>query len=293
MGNLNVERLSRWICAADELCRELLDATIAALDHQDAPRDMAHFVLRQLVVTCHLTSESAILLLLHNRLWDVEMLMRSVLEGTMKLAFISTSDKTLRESRADEYWNILPDMDRLRDHERLVALLADVDNPDDDEWRPFRDMLLDASMIDELRQKYPRSMRRKLQHQWTFNELAKKVSPPNSSNSKFNNFRAFAHAYAIGSHLLHQDGVATGVILDHSSRSSLRRTSKEFVHASRVTQDLVVFSYFRAQFIYRMLQISVKPINGIHARWEECAKEISAAGMEWRAIEYGDVNDPD
>ena len=45
------------------------------------------FVLRLLLINSHITSESALLLIGQVRLWDAEMLIRSVLEGTVRFLY--------------------------------------------------------------------------------------------------------------------------------------------------------------------------------------------------------------
>jgi len=77
-------------------------------------------VIAQLQISCHLTSESTLLLILNCKIWDADILLRSVLEGTFKLIFLLKGSNEEQISKAKEYWELLPDIMRLRRHLRGI-----------------------------------------------------------------------------------------------------------------------------------------------------------------------------
>jgi hypothetical protein len=79
-------------------------------------------------------------------------------------------DQAVRAAKANEYWNVLPEISQLKRHQRLEHLLAALGEPANlaDEWRPFRDMLLTRQEAEELQTKYPKKVRQPLEQKWSF-----------------------------------------------------------------------------------------------------------------------------
>ncbi|OHB52350.1 MAG: hypothetical protein A2Y12_19490 [Planctomycetes bacterium GWF2_42_9] len=103
-------------CLGDtyDVCKPFLDKDSQCLN------PLVRFVIAQLQISCHLTSESTLLLILNCKIWDADILLRSVLEGTFKLIFLLKGSNEEQISKAKEYWELLPDIMRLRRHLRGI-----------------------------------------------------------------------------------------------------------------------------------------------------------------------------
>src|SRR5450759_527048 len=112
--------LVRWTGACNEHLRDFLTFCLPVVKDAGAIAPSTGFVLNILGSSCHTTSESALLLTRHGRVWDADMLVRSVLEGTAKYAFLCTTDHAEQARRATEYWHILPEFDRIKRHDRVT-----------------------------------------------------------------------------------------------------------------------------------------------------------------------------
>jgi len=100
--------LQRWAKAGSQAIYDYLMLCVPIFEELQKGDQEQVFVYRQLAVSCHLTSESALLLIEHGCLWDAEILIRSVTEGTAKFAFMAIGTCEERAKKVKEYWIDLP-----------------------------------------------------------------------------------------------------------------------------------------------------------------------------------------
>src|SRR5437016_5660870 len=75
------------------------------------PKD-TEFSLGQLHLRATSTSETAIFITTHLKLWDAEILLRSVMEATLKFVFICVGEGEELARRVDEFLHVLPEIAR-------------------------------------------------------------------------------------------------------------------------------------------------------------------------------------
>ncbi len=109
-------------------------------------------VLGQLAMSCTLTSFSALVLIDLRSVWDADMLVRSVVEGTCKLAFMCTRDEEERKNRVNEYWHDWREISRINRHNRAQEILS-VGHVSADQRRPLQDLLLPEEQLAALKAK--------------------------------------------------------------------------------------------------------------------------------------------
>jgi len=136
-----------WTSHGSELIATALGIANVHLDK--GPQTFDRWIVRQLNLASHLTSESALLVLAYDRPWDAEMMMRSIAEGTVKLAFIALGTAEERVQRAHDFFHVGMDLLHYADDRKLRDFLSRVDEGDE-RWRPFREMLL-AERVDSHR----------------------------------------------------------------------------------------------------------------------------------------------
>lgn len=115
-------------------------------------------------------SESAFLLCAYGQLWDAEVLVRSALEGSLKLAYLLQARETFA-ARHSEYADQLFEIALLKNHRKAAGLLTAVSNPDAPQWRPIRDLLLSDCEVAELSARNDKVARRSLETRWGFTGL--------------------------------------------------------------------------------------------------------------------------
>lgn len=235
---------------ASHVLREYFTSISKYFDKESDIPIFERYVLKQIPISCHTTSESILILLANNRLWDNEMLIRSVLEGTLKFLYLTVGSDEEREKKIDEYWNLLPNINKIKRSSRAEEIYKYL--PDNiaqkNDMKFIGRVILTEEEIQELREKYPRKYRKELEHRWSYSEIIKELS----KQDKHKAFSGMFHGYGIGSHLIHQDADAINYLIDHNQRIPERRIAKELAHGCRLISDVMTFSVLRL-YAYKAL----------------------------------------
>lgn len=280
-------KLTRWASICSFALGDYFDLYKAHFPVAVGLDEKEQFVLTHLSASCHWTSESALLLVSNVRLWDAEMLIRSVLEGTYKLAFLCVGDSKERSVKLEEYWETMPEMALIKRHKRAQELLAKVDNPQADIWRPIRDLLLKPDEFADLECQYPSRVRQKLEQRWSFSEIAKVLSAPEFSSCGSDALVIMMLGYGMAGHLLHQDADAIGLIWDRNHRDPERLRAIELAHGARELSDLVSLAMLRTFMVFMSWGADTRPIAELATTHREFLGEIGGVAQEWYTIEYG------
>jgi hypothetical protein len=273
--------LVRWTGVCNEYLRGFLNFCMPVLKDANQVEPQTGFVLNLLGLSCHTTSESALLLTRYARVWDAEVLYRSVLEGTVKYLFMCHADPAVRATRVAEYWQLLPEHDRLKRHERIAQFRSLIGKTS-----PSSETLGDLLLTDEeaaaLRAQYPRKQRKALAQQWSFSEIIKALVEEIPGKEELG---MLAHAYGSASHTVHQDADGTAMIYERLRRGEQRRELIELAHASRQVNDAFSFATLRALATYRIAKRNTQPIKDFWNEQEPFLRELHDAERQWWAVE--------
>lgn len=272
--------LRRWASECSQVIGRHMDVCQQLLEKSHLDPGFV-FVLRQFMVSCHVTSESALLLIGYARLWDVEMLIRSVVEGTLRFTYLCNIEERERAEKISEFWESIPEYEDIRTHNRLSHILSQVDNPNADEWKPFRDLLLSDKDYQELRQKFPQG--KKMEQNWSFATLVNKTK---ISEIPDLDFRMLQFNYGISSHLLHKDAVALKIIWDRLFRDKARRDAVELAHAARMISDVHSLSAVRLLLFYKIQKTDTATARELAQADHQFLNEMRTAVQAWHQIEY-------
>ena len=231
------------------------------------------------------TSESAFLLCAYGQLWDAEVLVRSVLEGSLKLAYLLQSRETFAARYAD-YADKLFEISLLKNHRKAQNLLAAVSDPDAQRWRPIRDLLLSADEFAELSGRDDKVARRNLERRWGFTGLIGELS--RSADIYFKGLGALAHSYSMASHIQHADIVGASIALERDRRSAERREAIHLAHEGRLLSDLLDFLLLRLAIGYRFVGGDMSQLVGVRVEIDEARAPFRSAAEDWHRIEYPD-----
>lgn len=244
------------------------------------------FVSAQIQISVSLTSESIFLLILNCKIWDADILLRAVLEGTFKIVYLLMGSPEDQKRKAEEYWNIMPEMARLSRHHRATKILKAIDNEKEMLMlRPIRDLTIDDIEVETLKNKYSRKERQQLAQKWSFSGLSRRFAE--HENDKYKNMGILGYDYGMKSHLIHQDGDGVGIIWDRFRRNEERQDSIEIAHAGKIISDICIFGLFRAGELLIACKQDSSVTLDIYNRYKSLFENISEAGKDWYGIEYG------
>lgn len=148
------------------LMRDLLPLITPVARHPEWTNE-ERSTLGMLLTSCARSTESALLLCAYGQLWDAEVILRSVAEGTLKLAFILQSDTTFKE-RIREYSVDHFNISLLKDDKKIRELLSIVQGWSDARWRPLTERLLSPEELNRLATRYDRKSRQSIETRWGF-----------------------------------------------------------------------------------------------------------------------------
>jgi hypothetical protein len=281
-------RLLLWTGKASQIIGDLVDGVIPTLSRTD--KDHADWIVRQLFMMAHTSSEGLLLLVRVERAWGSEMIVRSVAEATAKLAFIELADEALRSDRAKDFWEVGLDLTSLADDRRIREFFASFPAARDEEkWRPYRELVLSDERRTELESRYPNKFRHDHDSRWSFRALYRALGE--EGHKLFGDFARGPYWYSISSHILHADAFAVAASWDRfGNRTEAQRLALELAHGARLVSDVLILAYMRLYAISRRRQI---PRADVKAWWKQCTNLMDAMGVaheEFRGAVYGDNN---
>jgi hypothetical protein len=201
------------------------------------------------------------------RVWDAEIVMRSVIETTVKYLFIVTADKEERNKRLDEYWNSLAEVNSLKMSEQAKKNLAHMGNIETHRLA-YSPMLLPEEIELQLRSKWTNAERKRLEQKWSFTEMVNALSK-NYRGHALNEFIVITHSYRMGSHVTHGDETGIGIIRERDSRSPFDRELAYFTHYLRILSDINAFCGLVAKET-----VNTESIAGIYELTEKYHAEL-------------------
>jgi hypothetical protein len=268
---MNDEELARelymYATAAMHMLRETFDLCTPLYKEDSDLEEIHQFVLTNLISSCHQSSESSLLLVGHMRLWDSEILKRSVLEGTMKLLYISIGDGEEILSKCDEFYRVIPEMTQINLHKKANECLEKIKDLST-LWPDINNQILSDERLMELETKYPRKIRKIINQKWSFSEMIKTLEE--SKSEGFEIFKATYYKYSLGSHFVHQDGDSISYMWDRNRSNDKDRTSLELAHGKSTIKDILALALVRMEIYFGFHDLDTTLID----KWEQKVDEF-------------------
>jgi len=230
------------------------------------------------------SSESVFLLTAYGQLWDAEIVLRSVFEGTLKVIFMLESSDQFAV-RYDEYAKDLFDISLLKDHQKAKEFLEGVSEPHTAEWTPIRERLLPETQYQDLRNRYDRVQRRELEQKWGFTNLLNALS--RRAGTPLKSLAGLAWSYSLMSHLQHADYVGAMLPLERDMRSTERREALHCAHLARLIIDTLTSMLNRLTVGYIFVREDLGPVMEALSTIDAIRKSFGGAYERWIEVEYG------
>ena len=282
--------IAAWSTNATQLLASSLEIATGHFDRSE--RTFDQWLLRQLNVASHLTSETLLLIVAFGRLWDAEILARPIAEGSIKLAYIALAPEPERSQRAHDFYHVGVDLLHFTDDRKVRDFLSRVPDANDPKWRTYQDMLLSEDELARIQAEYSNKSRHEFADRWSFREMCEQLG---RGGERF--YDELAHAtfgYTLNSHVLHRDAIGIGLLWDRVQRADEERAALELAHAARLISDTLSFT------VARLYAISTNdPITRVAARswWNDASTLLRDASQAYskfhRAIYDEDASEPD
>jgi hypothetical protein len=274
-----------WAVEASHLIGECFDQAKPLLDQDyDGLPPLVRFVAAQLSIDCHLSTESALLLVQAGKEWDADLISRSVMEGSVKLAYILYGSTQEIELKTEEYWHVLPLFSVIRHGEQARMFLNAVPNSDAPEWQPFKELLVEREEVASIRARYSKRDRQALEERWSFAGICRFFATTHDPGLR--RLVHLAHGYSMSSHLIHKDADSIGMIWERATRDAARRRAVTLGHSARVVSDACTFAKLRLLSLLRACGKPPGVIAEMDARYSHLSQALESANGHFNQAEY-------
>lgn len=182
-------------------------------------------------------SQSQTLLLQAWKLWDSDIIMRSMLECATRFLFVSIALPEERAQRIYEYTISLNEIEDLQRSEKAKDFVAASTNQD--ATMLIGGVVLGTEDEAELRAKWPKAKRNALKQKWSFTEMSQVLSAFHEKGLDLRKYKSFLHRYGLSSHLIHADQTSMDLIRDRAGREPNKKAILEKAHFARLATEPV------------------------------------------------------
>lgn len=202
MADSNMNAPLTFSYRALELYRKLI-MDIAPFYRKEANiNEYNQIVLTELFTQLYSTGESILILTSYGDVWESDILLRTLFEGTIKYIYMMQDSLDKKSELVEEYYNIIPEMQKISDHEKAVEALNILKSVGIDK-HPFQVSILKEEELEKLKEKYSRIKIKQLSQKWSYKNILKDLI---KKNSKYELLSTTLYTYSFSSHLIHYDG---------------------------------------------------------------------------------------
>lgn len=206
---------------------ELFGVIKENLDESNRILPIIKFVLSRLETVTNLT--------LNDKLWDAEIILRSAFETTVKLVFITTSTGLERETKLEEYWTSLSQINSIKQSEQAKRNMLFFGESEIHRLA-YSPLILSEEKESELRKKWSKAERQKVEQKWSFTEMINQISKKNAG-TPLEMILGLGHTYRLGSHVIHGDETGILIIEERESRTREEQDKAHRGHYLRLFSD--------------------------------------------------------
>ena len=239
-----------------------VDTIIKTLFYSLAPLYKPEHTIEQrvtvpLFTSLHSTSESILILLQNQAVFYADILLRSIMEGTVKYCYLMIGNSEEKTSKCNEYKNVLCEIDRLNDHKKAKEATEILKTFLQNDIGPFESMILSEEEANILANKYSAATKNRITNKWSYQSLLRMLAADHEEYKAYKAQLGTLSAYATICHNCHYDW--TGVSARNEEIMSSSDGSNEFydyMHALRIVSNVLSMYLFRVLEYMRCNQFS-------------------------------------
>lgn len=235
----------------------------------------------QLMFSINMTTDSLVLLTELKQVWDATILLRSVLDGSVRVCYLLSAKTRQDEDMClHEFCNLLPRAE-LGGIEQPVSgmIKSPFYKGTDGDLDPVLDPI--KTIVDQMKPHDGEGKQmRELKTRWDFFHLSKKLCK-NGANLTWKDFAPlFEYRYAMSNQLVHKTDTGCGQILERCRRDPLYRSISDLAHSSTLLVSACFSTYVRMATLLKRENADVTVFGPVFLEYEDFfngAQEIEAA----------------
>lgn len=263
--------IGRYSFEVNEMCKKIFFG-ISPLYKDNVPIDNYNqIVLSSLFTQLYRTGENILLLTSNGNAFEADVLVRILSEGTVKYIYMMQGELKERSSLIEEYYEIIPEMQKLSDHERAEEAMQ-IFREFGYEKHPFQLSILSDADLDRLKSKYSKTAISNMNKKWSFKKLLEELV---SKDEKYYVLYTTLYSYSLSSHYIHYDGEALHMRAEALKEQVQRQdNSLEVAHILRVVSNILALMLLRVGEYVRQYKNSDEKVLSSIAEAMELQVEI-------------------
>jgi len=201
-------------------------------------------VLYRLNGYCSMISQTVLQLINSDIVWECEILMRTISEGTIKLLYICGDMNTISD-KIRQYSEELSDYSINKDSARAADYVGKVDGLDEVHKHTYHTLDKFTVSLENTRKE-----RKQTEQKWSYLEMLNQIEK--MSMPFADKITALAYGYGLSSHFVHADFEAVGLVWDRASREVNEQELLHDAHVSRFMGDMVTMALSRAWILNKI-----------------------------------------
>lgn len=228
------------IVKADEYLKELF-YKLAPLYKEEHGENQD--VVVPLFTSLHSTSESVLILLSNQAIFDADILLRTVMEGTIKYCYLMTGTADEKREKYIEYKVKLTDIDKILDHNKAIEAIDILKEFSKNSTKPFELSILSDEELSVLTKKYPKKARDALKRKWSYQMLLRSLA---HTSAEYEAQLGTLSTYSLTSHFCHCDWTGSS-----SRNAQIVNAVKsdavvfDIMHCNRIISNVLCMELFR------------------------------------------------
>jgi hypothetical protein len=91
----------------------------------------------------------------NRKVWDADILCRTILEGTIKLLYMTEGTEKEQSDKFNEFWNLQPHFEKFKKSKKAENLLNVIGKMDDEKFKFIKDMIVTEEQMNQFETNYP------------------------------------------------------------------------------------------------------------------------------------------
>lgn len=264
--------VSDYIFQANELINDLFFSLVPLYKEENGD---GQDVVVPLFTALHASSQNILVLLrIQTALHDADILLRTVMEGTIKYCYLMNGTEDERREKHIEYKQVLTEIGQISDHFKAIEAVKILKEFSIDNTSPFEVNILSDKEIQLLQAKYNSKLKTQMHGKWTYQSLLKELA---SKREEYKTLLGTVATYSLSSHFCHYDwiGVSSRAV-QFESEYTERDAMYDIVHCYRILSNTLSFEMIRASEYMRANNFRPENAHSIFDKISELLYEIDS-----------------
>lgn len=227
-------------------------------------------IVRQINTICTQHSQAILQLILEEYLWESEILLRTVLEGSIKLAYICCEQNQI-ENKIFEFSHILPYINGQRRNKRIENILniADLSEKTKDKDVYNKILQCDLPKIDK---NMNRKNRNEIKRKWDFVSMVDTIEKCNLK--EITNPSVICYPYGMMSNVVHMDFDGINYIYERFERGEKEQDKVNASQICRQYSDIYGLMFLRSLSLCLIYETDYSPLLKLPDKHKELLSKI-------------------